>query len=36
MDDKEIGTELTHWIHLIQDMLQRQAFVNTVMDIRFI
>jgi len=30
---KEIGWEVVEWIHLAQDKIQWQAFVNRVMDL---
>jgi hypothetical protein len=35
MDLKEIGWEGIDWIYLSEDMGQRRALVNTVMNLRF-
>jgi hypothetical protein len=35
MDLREIGIEGANWIQLVQDTVQRRAFVSTVMNIRF-
>jgi hypothetical protein len=34
MDLKKIGIDGANWIHLAQDRVQWQAFVNTVMNLR--
>jgi hypothetical protein len=34
MDLKEIGIDGANWIHLAQDRVQWQAFVNTVKNLR--
>jgi hypothetical protein len=34
MDLREIGIEGANWIRLVQDRVQWQAFVNTVMNLR--
>jgi hypothetical protein len=34
MDLREIGIDGANWIRLAQDRVQRQAFVNTVMNLR--
>jgi hypothetical protein len=33
-DLREIGIDDANWIHLAQDRVQLQAFVNTVMNLR--
>jgi hypothetical protein len=35
MDLREIGIDEANWIRLVQDGVQWQAFVNTVMNLRF-
>jgi hypothetical protein len=34
LDLREIGIDVASWIQLAQDMVQWQAFVNTVMNLR--
>jgi hypothetical protein len=34
MDLREIGLEDLDWIHLAQDRVQWQAFVNVIMDLK--
>jgi hypothetical protein len=34
MDLREIGTNVSNWIQLVQDRVQCRAFVNTVMNLR--
>jgi hypothetical protein len=34
MDLREIGTNGTNWIQLVQDRVQWRAFLNTVMNLR--
>jgi len=36
MDLRETGWEGVDWIHLVRDRDQWPAFVNTVMDLRFL
>jgi hypothetical protein len=35
MDLMEVGFDGANWMHLAQDRVQWQAFVNTVMDLQF-
>jgi hypothetical protein len=34
MDIRKIGIDGANWIHLVQDMVQWRAFVNTVVNLR--
>jgi hypothetical protein len=35
MDLREIGIDEANWIHLAQDRVQWQLFVNMIMNLRF-